>query len=242
MKPPRLYLALFTIFLCLTIPMPLFAQAQSAQQRVAMIKQWLQASQTQLRAYEWVETTVVSKNNEEKSRTQKRCFYGADGKVQKVVLAQHPAPESGPPGILPPGRILNKIKEKKKEDMTAYMQSAVDLVHSYIPPNPGLIQQSVNAGKMNIQVIQPERQIRLNFGNYLKQGDSLGIEVELPTNRLLALAVNSYLDSPQDAIAMNVTMAVLPDGTIYTERSTLDAGAKQLRVVVENSGYRRIQP
>ena len=52
-----------------------------------MLKQWLQASQAQLRAYEWIETTVVAKGGEEKSRSQNRCYYGVDGKLQKVPVA-----------------------------------------------------------------------------------------------------------------------------------------------------------
>jgi len=32
---------------------------------------------------------------------------------------------------------------------------------------------------------------------------------------------------------------VLPDGTIYTARTTLNVKAKEMTVTVENSGYRR---
>jgi hypothetical protein len=49
-----------------------------------------------LRTYEWMETTVVSMKGEEKSRKQNRCYYGADGKVEKVPVesaAQAPAKE-----------------------------------------------------------------------------------------------------------------------------------------------------
>jgi len=76
----------------------LFAQAQppaqgqppphqTPQQRVATLKEWTQASQAHLRAYEWIETTVVAKGGEEKSRTQNSCYYGVDGKLQKVPVA-----------------------------------------------------------------------------------------------------------------------------------------------------------
>jgi len=207
-----------------------------------MLKQWLQTSQAQMRAYEWIETTIVSKDGEEKSSTQKRCYYGADGKVQKVVLQSSPAEGGGPPGILPLGRLAKKIEEHKKEEMTEYMQSAVELVHSYIPPVPGLIQQSISGGKLGMQMLDPGHRVRLTFGDYLKPGDSLGVEIELPTNRLLGITVATYLDSADDPIALNVMMSVLPDGTIYAGRSTLDAKAKGLSVSIENTGYRRIVP
>lgn len=231
-----------------TSPAPLIlAQAQpqaqpTPQQRAAMLSQWLQASQAQVRAYEWIETTVVSKDGEQKSSTQKRCYYGADGKVQKVVVQQSAEKGGGPPGVLPPGRLLKKAMEHKKEELTAYMQSAVELVHNYVPPVPGLLQQSINGGKLGMQMLDPGRRVRLSFADYLKPGDTLGVDIELPTNRLLAVQVASYLDSPEDAVALNVTMGVLPDGTIYAARSSLDAKAKGLNVTVDNTGYRRIAP
>ena len=62
----------------------------------------------------------------------------------------------------------------------------------------------------------------------------------MPTNRLLAIGVNSYLDTRDDVVSLDVTMSVLPDGTIYAEKSILDAKAKGITVTVENAGYRRI--
>jgi hypothetical protein len=200
-----------------------------------MLRQWLQASQAQLRGYEWIETTVVSVKGEEKSRQQKRCYYGADGVLQKVQVGEPPAQPSAPRGPL-----RKAIVESKKEEMTAYMKSAVELVHGYVPPDPNAIQTATQAGRLAVQMLDPGRRIRLDFSDFKKPGDELGVEIETPTNRLLGLTVNSYLDAPADAVSLNVAMSVLPDGTIYTQRTQLDAPAEQLAVVVENSGYRHL--
>ncbi|MGH8863376.1 MAG: hypothetical protein ACREVZ_01810, partial [Burkholderiales bacterium] len=144
------------------------------QQRVGMLKQWMQASQAQLRAYQWIETTVISKGGEEKSRKQNTCYYGADGKLQKVPVASGEAEKSGG------GPLKKKIAASKKEEMTAYMQSAVALVKSYVPPDPERIQQSQNAGKVSINMLEPNRRISLDFKDYLKPGDMLSVEMELP--------------------------------------------------------------
>lgn len=204
------------------------------QQRVAMLKQWLQASQAQLRAYEWVETTVISVKGEEKSRKQNTCYYGVDGKLQKVPAAE-PAADSGGGG-----RLKQRIVAKKKEEMTEYMQEAAALIHSYVPPDPNRIQQSVDAGKMTMAPLDGGRRIQLVFKDYLKAGDSLSVDIENPTNRLMGMGIASYLaDSTSDAVQLNVAMGVLPDGTIYTASTTLVAAAKDLTVVTENAGYRR---
>jgi hypothetical protein len=64
------------------------SQAGGAQDQVAALKQTMQQGMALARKYEWVETTSLSLKGEEKSRKQNRCYYGADGKVQKVPLDQ----------------------------------------------------------------------------------------------------------------------------------------------------------
>ena len=98
------------------------------EQRVATLKQWLQASQAQLRAYEWIEATTVAKGGEQKSKTEKRCYYGADGKLQKLPISSGESGEA--PGAAPAGRLKKKVAERKKEELTAYMKQAVELVHA----------------------------------------------------------------------------------------------------------------
>jgi len=200
-----------------------------------MLQQWMKASQAQLRGYEWVETTVIAKGGEEKSRKQNTCYYGADGKVQKIPIAD----AAGSQDSGREGRLGKRLKESAKEEMTAYMQSAVQLVHSYVPPDPARIQQAVNAGKFSANVLEPGRRVQLDFKDYLKAGDVLSTQIEMPTNRLLGVGVSSYLDSPDDPVRLDVGMGVLPDGTIYTAKTVLDVKAKGLTVTVENTGYRK---
>lgn len=227
-------LVLMTASLVASAQAPQGQAPPTPQQRVAMLKQWLQASQAQLRNYEWVETTVISKGGEEKSRKQNTCYYGVDGKLQKVPAAAAAADSGGG------GRLKQRIVARKKEEIADYMKSAAELVHAYVPPDSNRIQQSVNAGKMSMSPQDGGRRVQLVFKDYLKAGDSLSVDIETATNRLLGMNIASYLDdSTADAIQLNVAMSVLPDGTIYTAKSSLAAPAKDLTVVIENAGYRR---
>jgi hypothetical protein len=102
----------------------------SPQERVAALKQSMQESQTKLRQYEWIETTIISLKGEEKGRTQKRCYHGADGKLQKVPIGS-PAPAQQPPaGGGRRGRVKAKVVENTKDDMKDYMERAAALVQS----------------------------------------------------------------------------------------------------------------
>ena len=206
------------------------------QQRVAMLQQWLKASQVQLRAYQWVETTVLAKAGEEKSRQQNQVYYGADGQLVKVPAGS----ASGGEASAPRGPLRKHAAAQAKEDLTAYLQQAAALAHSYVPPDPNRIQQSVNAGNFAVNMVVPGRQVRLDFKNYLKAGDVLSVDIELPTNRLMGMQVSSYLDTQTDAVKLDVTMGLLPDGTIYTAVTKLAAPAKDITVTIENAGHRRL--
>lgn len=64
-------------------------------------KSRLQTSQAALRNYEWIETTVVSRNDEQKVE----------------IPASAESRSGGPPGPLPPGRLMKKLAVAKKDNI-----------------------------------------------------------------------------------------------------------------------------
>ncbi len=64
----------------------------------------------------------------------------------------------------------------------------------------------------------------------------------IPSSRAPEDATANKRDRGRDEpVQLGVTMATLADGkTIYVPRTQLDAKAKGVTVVVENSGYRRM--
>lgn len=216
--------------------------APTAEQRVAALKQSLQDSQARLRNYEWIETTMVSLKGEEKARTQKRCYYGADGKVQKVAMGAAPEPEpAAPSGKRGGGRLKKKIIENKKSDMQEYMERAATLIHQYVPPAPAQIQKVKDAGKLTITPIDPAR-VRLALADYLQAGDRLTIDVNAAANSLVAVNVATYLDKAEDTVVLAVRFGSLDDGTGFAAQTTLEAKAKNIQVAIQNSGHRPLTP
>jgi hypothetical protein len=208
------------------------APEPSVQERVAALKASFAGSQANLRNYEWIETTVVSLNGDEKSRKQQRCYYGADGVLQKVVI------DASPPPATKPG-LRGRIIANKKAELTEYMQRAASLVKSYAPPDPARIQAVKDAGKVTIQMSDPGRRAQINFRDYYKPGDTLAVVINLVSNVISGIGVSTYLDGPTDIVTMDAKMGQLNDGTIYTSAITLNAASKNLTVTVQNSGYRR---
>jgi hypothetical protein len=213
--------------------------APAPAERVAALKQSLQQSQANLRKYEWIETTIISLKGEEKSRKQQRCFYGADGKLQKLPIAAPEAPAADSGRGRRGGRLKERIVENKKDEIQEYMERAVGLVHQYVPPKPEAVDSAKQAGRIALSPA-PGGRASLQFKDFIKAGDMLGVEIDNATNALAGLFVNSYLDEPADVVALNVEFGALADGTNYASQVTLDAKAKNVRVVIQNSGYRPV--
>jgi hypothetical protein len=66
----------------------------------------------------------------------------------------------------------------------------------------------------------------------------LGIDVDAKAALLSGLSVATYVEKKEDPVTLNVRFGSLADGTSYAAQSTLEAKAKNIRVVVENSGHR----
>jgi hypothetical protein len=222
---------------------PAQAAAGSAQDPVAALKQSMQQGMAKVRQYEWVETTIISMKGEEKSRKQNRCYYGADGKVQKVSLdqPQQPAQDQGGGrgGRRGGGKLKEKIVENKKDEMKDYMERTAALIHAYVPPDPAKIQAAKDAGRVAMTP-QAGGKMRVAISQYLQPGDSLTVDMDTAASRLLGLGVNTYLDKPEEVVTMAVQMNTLPDGALYAAQTTLDVKAKNITVVIQNSGHKPV--
>ncbi len=220
---------------------PAQAAAGGAQDQVAALKQSMQQGLAGIRKYEWIETTIISLKGEEKARKQNRCYYGADGKVQKVSLDQAPAPEQAASGRggRRGARVKEKVVENKKDEMKEYMEQAAALIHAYVPPDPAKIQAAKDAGRVAANP-QAAGKVRLVIAQYLQPGDSLTLDVDGAANRLTGLGVNTYLDKPDETVTLAVQMNALADGALYAAQTTLEAKAKNITVVIQNSGHRPV--
>jgi len=217
-----------------TLLTPAIVQAQSpeVQQRVAALKQSVAQDQQRIRQYEWIETTVISLKGEEKSRQQKRCYYGAEGSLQKVT-------ETAPPPPAKKRGLRGRVAANKKEELTDYMKQAVGLVKTYVPPDPTNIQAVKDAGKVSLDLPGAGHGARVNLHDYAIPGDVLSVEVDPAGNRLMGLTVDTYLGDAKDAVTLDVRFSTLEDGTGYPATEVLVAKAKNLSVNVTNSGYRK---
>jgi len=197
------------------------------------IKETFKRDQATLRSYEWIETTTMSLKGEVKSTTEKRCYWGADGKLQKVETGEPAPAEKEKRGL------RGKIVADKKAEISDYMTKAAAAIKTYVPPDPAKLQAAKAAGNSSVEILDPGKRVRVDYKNYNVKGDVLGVELDLVTNRILAMHVTTMVEGGKDPVTFDVTYAALDDGTGYPAQTMLDAKEMSVTVAVANSGYKK---
>lgn len=218
--------------LALTGARPAAAQAPTPADHVAALKANLAASQKLISQYEWTETTAFSLKGEVKSKTQNRCFYGADGKLQKTPIAPPPPPAEKKKGL------KGKVIANKTEEISEYTKGAVALVKSYVPPDPARIQAAKDAKK--VAVTPAGSAVRIDISDYEKPGDKLSLELDAAKDTLLGLTVDSWMKDAKDKVGLTVRFGSLADGATYAEEIILSAPSQSVEVKITNSGYKKL--
>jgi hypothetical protein len=201
----------------------------SAQDQVNAFKQSLAKNQQQLRQYQWIETTTISMKGEVKSQVLKSCSYGPDGQVQKQEISATQAEM--------PGGLRGRAAAKKKGEITDYMKQAVALVKQYVPPDGQRIQAAKDAGNLSFTPVGGG--LMLTVRNYLKPGDALTLNLRSGME-LQKASINTYLDSQEDKVMLDVNFASLSNGVDHPGRIVLNAPAKKMQVVIQNADYRML--
>jgi hypothetical protein len=221
-----------TAFLIFAMTDSVFAQVNEMQETIAIIKQNLADSKQKLRTYEWIETTTTFVKGEEKSKKQNQCYYGVDGKLVKVETGGSSQGKSK-------AGLRGKIIENKKEEMADYIDKAIKEIQTYLPPDAEKLQQIYGAGKTSIHILEPGKKVKLDFRDYNKPGDILSVTIDKEKKIILAILVNTYIDDASDKVTFDLNYNTLPDGTQYPVKTSLDASAKNVKIVIENSGHKK---
>ena len=199
---------------------------------ISVIKTSLMESKANMRQYSWIETTKTWIKDELKSTKQNQCYYSVDGKLTKIATGGSDQQKA-------PGGLKGKIAANKKEDLAEYIAKSMDKINDYLPPDGDKLQKIYESGKVGIQILDPGKKFKLSFPDYLQKGDMLSISVDMGNQKLMALSVNTYIDNPGEKVIFDVTYNSLPDGTQYATQTVLVAQAKNLKLVVEESGFKK---
>jgi hypothetical protein len=210
---------------------PALPQSAELQEKLTAVKQSAVENKQKLHQYQWIETTQLTLKGDQKPPSQDSCMYGPDGQVQKTPIGPPPQQPSG-------GRMKERIIEKKKAEMKDYMQDVKAVLALYVPPDPQKMQAAYQAGKVAMNPVPGA--VNLVFTDYAQPGDKMTLSFNSTTKKITSLNVSTYMGQEKDAVTLQVQMGNLPDGTSYTQKSVLDATAKQLVVTTTNSNYQKM--
>ena len=210
------------------------AVAQDLQQKLAAAKESAARNQQALRSYSWIEKTELLLKGEVKNTKVDACRYSPDGKVMKTPIVEPPPPEKQ-------RGLKGKIVAKKTGEMKEELESAVALVHQYLPPQPDKMQVVMNAGTASLSQAGPGF-AALKFPGYAKAGDALILTFESAVKTLRQLEVNTWLDKPDEPVMLKVTMQALPDGTSHPSNVVLSIPASKIEVRITKSNYQKLTP
>ena len=208
------------------------AGAQDVQQKLAAAKEAAARNQQALRSYSWLEKTELRLKGEVKNTKVDMCKYGPDGKVQKTAVVE-PAPAEKKRGL------RGKVVAKKTGEMKEELEAAVALVQQYVPPSPDLMQVVMNAGTASLSQAGPGF-AALKFPGYVKKGDALTLTFESAVKTLHQIEVTTWLDEPENAVNLKVTMQAMPDGVSYPGSIVFALPKRQLEVRITKSNYQKI--
>ena len=223
----------FLLMLCVLASMPQGAKAQASPQQVQQGLEALKASVGRSRAalslYKWTEHTDILVKKDVKNSFDNSCKYDLEGKVVKTPVGEAEVPKN------PRG----KLAKKKKLEMTDYMQRAVTLIHTYMPPDPERLDAGVKAGTATMGPAGAGKG-QMTFRNYFRDADTFTVIFDETSKDVLRLDVKTYLEDPKDVVTLEVAFAKLPDGTNHVASSVLNAPEKKIQVKVSNLNYTRL--
>ena len=202
------------------------------QQKLAAAKQGAAANQKALRSSSWVEKTELSLKGEVKNTKVDMCRYGPDGKVQKTPVVEPPPPEKQ-------RGMKGKVIAKKTEEMKGELEAAVALVQQYLPPSPDMMQVVMNAGTASLSQAGPGR-VTLKFPGYAKANDALMLTFDSNVKAMQQIDVQTWLDAPDNAVTLKVTMNALPDGVSYPGSVLLGIPKSKVEVRITKSNYQKL--
>jgi len=198
---------------------------------VAAVREVLARDRAALRQYTWTERTEVLIKGDVKSSTTMACRYDGWGEVQRQPVGDVKPDDT-------PQATSKRLANRKKADTADYVERAVSLVRTYLPPKSDQLRALMENGNAALSKA-PSGKGRIEFTNYWKEGDLLTFFYDPESKALLKVTVKSYLATPKDPVTLEALFENLADGTNHLASSVLNGPAKKIQVKTQNSAYQK---
>jgi len=215
-------------FLCALLPLHAQNFDPELAGEVNLIRAEVASNNMALRQYTWTEHTEVRVKGKLQSTTDFSCRYDANGQVVKTPLI--PENKDGANGV------SKRPLVRKKSELEDYIERAISMIGSYVPPDPQQIDAMLARGDASVEPSTPGK-LSIRFNRYFQKGDSMVFSYDPATKKLDRVTVQSALGSPKDPVTMIAIFETLPDGVNHLGSTTVTAPTKKVEVKTSNKSY-----
>lgn len=223
----------FILFAALSLVSTLGIQAQqqpTIQDKLQRMQQAAVQNTQQLHAYQWIESTSLTMNGKTGEPKEAICHYAPDGQLVKTPLGQQ-----GPPHISG-GPLKQHIVKKKIEEAEEEISEITNLVSSYLPLNPAQLGKAWHTKRIDFEH-EGESGNTVIINDYTKPGDQFRLSMNMTTLQIQRIVIQTYFNTPQDPMTVDVRFSQLADGTVYPSISTISAPTKKVVITKSSTTF-----
>ena len=217
--------AIFFCSLVLIMNQTISAQANNKTNLSLQVSSAAAANRAQLANYVWTRTVQVFVGGELKNTVVSSQAVGPDGKIVTTAVSATPTDKI-------PGGIRGDIAKKKIAEMKAYVDDALQVSVGYLYMSKGKMVDFFDNGG----IAQSGNTITVTGSNVNKPNDQLIMKVASGTLAYISQSFSSTVTSG-DAISGTINYKTFNNGLTAINNGELDLPAKNMKLMVSNTGY-----
>jgi hypothetical protein len=201
------------------------AQANNKTNLSLQVSSAAAANRAQLASYVWTRTVQVFADGELKVTNVSSLSIGPDGKIVTTAVSSTPAKPL-------PGGIRGDIARKKIAEIKTYVEDALQVSSGYLYMSKGKMVDFFDNGSIS----QSGTTITINGSNVNKPNDQLTMMITTGTLAFISQSFNSTITNG-DAISGTINYKTFSNGLTAINNGELDLPAKNMKLMVSNTGY-----
>ncbi len=223
----------FILFAALSLFSGADSQAQqqpTIQEKLQRMQQAVVRNTQQLHTYQWIESTSLAINGKTGEPKESICHYAPDGQLVTTPLG-----EQGPPKISG-GPLKQHIVKKKLNEIEEEISEITTLVSIYLPLNPSQLETAWHTKRVDFEH-DGESGNTVIINDYMKSGDQFRISMNMATLQIQRIVIQTYFNTPQDPMSIDVRFSQLADGTVYPNISSINAPSKKVIITKTSTNF-----
>lgn len=183
------------------------------------------ANRAQLASYVWTRTVQIFADGELKVTNVSSLSVGSDGKIVTTAVSSTPAKPL-------PGGIRGDIARKKIAEIKTYVDDALQVSSGYLYMSKGKMVDYFDNGGIS----QSGSTITVKGSNVNKPNDQLTMMIATGTLAFISQNFNSTITNG-DAVSGTINYKTFSNGLTAFNNGELDLPAKNMKLMISNSGY-----